>query len=223
MSAEVDDNGHRQLRSYVSRSLQISSTVVIEPAALPDTAIIPAGTLDDTSWLKPAIRRSIATTHSPGSSSAAAAECNARMRPWCRCRFGCMPRRSGRGNSSPSPIRWDICSSVFCSSRPMCRKGSATRCPPCARQRTLCGHSHTIASLVPCAAGFFLSGPHDRAVPGSCSDAARKSRLCPGAGCLGHHIVTSPQTSPASSSKRSAGLSPFESRAPARSIAQCPL
>jgi hypothetical protein len=29
------------------------STVVIEPAALPGTAIIPAGTLDDTSWLKP--------------------------------------------------------------------------------------------------------------------------------------------------------------------------
>src|ERR1700747_2131791 len=26
------------------------STVVIEPAALPSTAIIPAGTLDDTSW-----------------------------------------------------------------------------------------------------------------------------------------------------------------------------
>ena len=31
------------------------STVVIEPAALPGTAIIPAGTLDDTSWLKPAM------------------------------------------------------------------------------------------------------------------------------------------------------------------------
>ena len=29
------------------------STVVIEPAALPGTTIIPAGTLDDTSWLKP--------------------------------------------------------------------------------------------------------------------------------------------------------------------------
>jgi hypothetical protein len=29
------------------------STVVIEPAALPATTIIPAGTLDDTSWLKP--------------------------------------------------------------------------------------------------------------------------------------------------------------------------
>jgi hypothetical protein len=27
------------------------STVVIEPAALPGTTIIPAGTLDDTSWL----------------------------------------------------------------------------------------------------------------------------------------------------------------------------
>ena len=29
------------------------STVVIEPAALPGTTIIPAGTLEDTSWLKP--------------------------------------------------------------------------------------------------------------------------------------------------------------------------
>jgi hypothetical protein len=29
------------------------STIVIEPAALPGTTIIPAGTLDDTSWLKP--------------------------------------------------------------------------------------------------------------------------------------------------------------------------
>jgi hypothetical protein len=29
------------------------STVVIEPEALPGTTIIPAGTLDDTSWLKP--------------------------------------------------------------------------------------------------------------------------------------------------------------------------
>ena len=31
------------------------STVVIEPAALAGVAIIPAGTLDDTSWLKPAM------------------------------------------------------------------------------------------------------------------------------------------------------------------------
>ena len=31
------------------------STVVIEPAVLPGTAIIPTGTLDDTSWLKPAM------------------------------------------------------------------------------------------------------------------------------------------------------------------------
>jgi hypothetical protein len=28
---------------------------MIEPAALPGTAIIPAGRLDDTSWLKPAM------------------------------------------------------------------------------------------------------------------------------------------------------------------------
>ena len=29
------------------------STVVIEPTALPSVTIIPAGTLDDTSWLRP--------------------------------------------------------------------------------------------------------------------------------------------------------------------------
>ena len=32
-----------------------ASTVVIEPAALPSITIIPAGTLDDTSWVKPAM------------------------------------------------------------------------------------------------------------------------------------------------------------------------
>ena len=31
------------------------STVVIEPAALTDTAIIPAGTLDDPSWVRPSV------------------------------------------------------------------------------------------------------------------------------------------------------------------------
>src|ERR1700736_5053863 len=58
--------------------MAVPASAVIEPAALPGTTIIPAGTLDDTSWLKPRWR-SIATTHSLGSSSAAA-ECSASRR-----------------------------------------------------------------------------------------------------------------------------------------------
>jgi hypothetical protein len=33
--------------------MAVPASAVIEPAALPGTTIIPAGTLDDTSWLKP--------------------------------------------------------------------------------------------------------------------------------------------------------------------------
>src|ERR1700736_2729648 len=58
--------------------MAVPASAVIEPAALPGTTIIPAGTLDDTSWLKPRWR-SIATTHSLGASSAAA-ECSASRR-----------------------------------------------------------------------------------------------------------------------------------------------
>src|ERR1700720_5023789 len=52
----------------IIRRMAVPASAVIEPAALPGTTIIPAGTLDDRSWLKPRWR-SIATTHSLGSSS----------------------------------------------------------------------------------------------------------------------------------------------------------
>ena len=37
----------------IIRRMAVPASAVIEPAALPGTTIIPAGTLDDTSWLKP--------------------------------------------------------------------------------------------------------------------------------------------------------------------------
>jgi hypothetical protein len=46
------DSGQRVVNRFCP---DCGSTVVIEPAALPGTTIIPAGTLDDTSWLKPAM------------------------------------------------------------------------------------------------------------------------------------------------------------------------
>jgi hypothetical protein len=64
------------------------STVVIEPAALPGTSIIPAGTLDDTSWLKPTmdlLRRRTVLAPARRRRNAALPEDAPRagMRPWC--------------------------------------------------------------------------------------------------------------------------------------------
>ena len=50
--ARTGDSGQQTISRFCP---DCGSTVVIEPAALAGVAIIPAGTLDDTSWLKPAM------------------------------------------------------------------------------------------------------------------------------------------------------------------------
>ena len=48
----IGDSGQQVVNRFCPHC---GSTVVIEPAALNDTAILPAGTLDDPSWVRPSM------------------------------------------------------------------------------------------------------------------------------------------------------------------------